>query len=137
MSSSPKPPSSGIDGRDQAEQLVLAQDRDGQHRARRLDDARLVRRERLSLEADPGGDDHRQVGARPAGGADPGLLDRLSALGVVEQQAAAAGPGRLDGGVEDGADERVQVVRRRQRLAVALQGLLEPAALGLELADAR
>ena len=137
MSSSPNAAVLGIDGRHEAEQLVLAEDRDGEHRPRRLDDARLMRRERLSLEADPGGDDHGQVRARPAGRADPGLLDRLAPLGVVQQQPAAAGPGRLHRRVEDGADERVQVMRRGERLAVALEGLLEPAPLGLELADPR
>ena len=111
-----------VDRRHEAEQLVLAQDRHRQHRARHLADARLMRRERLALEAVAGGDHHGQVGARPAGRADAGLLDRLAPLGVVQQQPAAAGAGRLHRRVEHGADQRVQVVRRRERLAVALAG---------------
>src|SRR5439155_4153277 len=76
-------------------------------------------------------------GAQPTGRADAGLLDRLAALRVVEQQPAAAGAGGLHGRVEHGADERVQVVGRSERLAVALERLLEAAALGLELAHPR
>ena len=122
-----------IDHGDQAQQLLLAQDRHGQHRPRRVRRARLDRHHRLALQAAPGGHDHRQVGARPAGGADPRLLGRLAAVGVVQQQAAAPRPRRLHGGVQHRADQRLLVVGRRQRLAVAGQRLLQPLPLAGQL----
>ena len=134
MSSGPNAAVLRIDHGDQAEQLLLAQDRHGQHRPRR------VRRARLDAPSPP----------RP-----PGRARRATTIGrsvrdpraVPIRACSVASPrsgsysssrpprdsGRLHGRVQHGADQRLQVVGRGQRLAVAVERLLEPPPLAGQL----
>ena len=56
---------------------------------------------------------------------------------VVSEQGAAAGAGRFHRGLHDHAEQLVDVVRRRERLAEAHRHVAEASALVVELADAR
>jgi hypothetical protein len=58
-------------------------------------------------------------------------------LVVAAEQRAAAGAGRLDGGLDDEAEQLLEVVRRTEGLAEAHHHVTEAAPLVVELADAR